>query len=161
MGKKKAAGPSGHTSAAKAAKKVKTLQKVERKEEKKTKKSKGKATVDEPDDDQDLDAILDKMRREWEESHAVVEELVEGPPSRRANATLTACPTGNHIWCIGGEFFGDDGKAYFYNDIFRYTPEKDEWRKFISPECPGPRSAHAVAAAPMGGGKLFLFGIVT
>ena len=38
---------------------------------------------------------------------------------------------------------------------------KDEWRKFISPECPGPRSAHAVAAAPMGGGKLFLFGIVT
>lgn len=51
------------------------------------------------------------MRREWEESHAVVEELVEGPPSRRANATLTACPTGNHIWCIGGEFFGDDGKA--------------------------------------------------
>ena len=61
MGKKKAAGPSGHTSAAKAAKKVKTLQKVERKEEKKTKKSKGKATVDEPDDDQDLDAILDKV----------------------------------------------------------------------------------------------------
>ncbi|ETW77675.1 hypothetical protein HETIRDRAFT_163661 [Heterobasidion irregulare TC 32-1] len=98
------------------------------------------------------------MRREWEESHAVVEELVEGPPSRRANATLTACPTGNHLWCIGGEFFGDDGKAYFYNDVFRYTPEKDEWRKFISPECPGPRSAHAVAAAPMGGGKLFLFG---
>jgi hypothetical protein len=31
---------------------------------------------------------------EWEEAHKVTEELVEGPPSRRANATLTACPNG-------------------------------------------------------------------
>ena len=69
----------------------------------------------------------------------MTEELVEGPPSRRANATLTACPSGHHLWCIGGEFFSDDGKAvsvgfqrrihsnslqYFYNDVFRYTPEK-------------------------------------
>ena len=47
---------------------------------------------------------------------------------------------------------------HFYNDVFRYTPEKDEWRKFVSPTCPGPRSAHAVVASPAGGGKLFLFG---
>ncbi|EGN92555.1 hypothetical protein SERLA73DRAFT_117156 [Serpula lacrymans var. lacrymans S7.3] len=98
------------------------------------------------------------MRREWEEAHTVTEELVEGPPSRRANATLTACPNGNHLWCIGGEFFSEDGKAYFYNDMFRYAPDKDEWRKFVSPTCPGPRSAHAVVASPAGGGKLFLFG---
>lgn len=51
------------------------------------------------------------MQREWEEAHTVTEELVEGPPSRRANASLTACPNGNHLWCIGGEFFSDDGKA--------------------------------------------------
>ncbi|PSS37469.1 hypothetical protein PHLCEN_2v676 [Hermanssonia centrifuga] len=36
--------------------------------------------------------------------------------------------------------------------------DKDEWRKFVSPTCPGPRSAHAVVASPAGGGKLFLFG---
>src|ERR1700683_3618984 len=47
---------------------------------------------------------------------------------------------------------------YFYNDVFRYTPEKDEWRKFVSPTCPGPRSAHAVVSSPAGGGKLSLFG---
>ncbi|GBE83977.1 Kelch repeat-containing protein [Sparassis crispa] len=76
----------------------------------------------------------------------------------RANATLTPCPNGNHLWCIGGEFFSDDGKAHFYNDVFRYSPEKDEWRKFVSPTCPGPRSAHAVVGSPAGGGKLFLFG---
>ena len=84
------------------------------------------------------------MRREWEDAHKVTEELVEGPPSRRANATLTTCPSGNYLWCIGGEFFSDDGKAvswsfrwnkaslycltfspqYFYNDVFRYSPEK-------------------------------------
>lgn len=34
------------------------------------------------------------MKREWEEAHKVVEELVEGPPSRRANATFTASPDG-------------------------------------------------------------------
>lgn len=98
------------------------------------------------------------MRREWEEAHRVTEEVVEGPPSKRANATLTACPNGNYLWCIGGEYFSEDGKAYFYNDVFRYSPEKDEWRKFVSPTCPGPRSAHSVAATPAGGGKLFLFG---
>lgn len=81
------------------------------------------------------------MRKEWEEAHKVTEEIVEGPPSRRANATLTACPSGNYLWCIGGEFFSEDGKAvrtrlhilgtsadvipqYFYNDVYRYTPEK-------------------------------------
>ncbi|KAF8587936.1 galactose oxidase [Ramaria rubella] len=98
------------------------------------------------------------MQREWEEAHAVTEETVEGPPSRRANATLTTCPNGNHLWCIGGEFFSEDGRAHFYNDIYRYSPEKDEWRRFTSPTCPGPRSAHAVVATPAGGGKLFLFG---
>jgi len=41
----------------------------------------------------------------------VTEEIASGPPSRRANATLTTCPSGNFLWCIGGEFFSDDGKA--------------------------------------------------
>lgn len=88
----------------------------------------------------------------------MTEEVVEGPPSKRANATLTACPNGNHLWCIGGEYFSEDGKAYFYNDVFRYSPDKNEWRKFICPTCPGPRSAHSVVATPAAGGKLFLFG---
>jgi hypothetical protein len=51
------------------------------------------------------------MQLEWDRAHIVSEELAEGPPSRRANATLTACPSGNHLWCIGGEFFSEDGKA--------------------------------------------------
>ncbi|CAA7268695.1 unnamed protein product [Cyclocybe aegerita] len=162
-----------NSAAAKAAKKAKAAQKVERKETKKASKakdvrvtpvskgkgkSKSKKANDSDTDDDDLEGILERMRKEWEAAHTVTEELVEGPPSRRANATFTACPNGNHLWCIGGEFFSEDGRAYFYSDVFRYTPEKDEWRKFVSPTCPGPRSAHAVVASPAGGGKLFLFG---
>ncbi|KAI0717154.1 hypothetical protein C8Q76DRAFT_616487 [Earliella scabrosa] len=152
MAKKK--GKDVTKASAKAAKKAKAAQKVERKEKKKATKKKDEFE----DDDQDLESILDQIQREWEEKHKVTEELVEGPPSRRANATLTPCPNGNHLWCIGGEFFSEDGKAYFYSDVFRYSPEKNEWRKFVSPTCPGPRSAHAVVASPAGGGKLYLFG---
>jgi len=134
------------------------------------------------------------MRQEWEAAHTVTEELVQGPPSRRANATLTACPNGNHLWCIGGEYFSEDGKAvriasivpatptdpplstftmtFFATLPTRYVSEplyipsdailspKDEWRKFVSQTCPGPRSAHSVVASPAGGGKLYLFGAV-
>jgi len=139
------------------------------------------------------------MQKEWEEAHSVTEELVESPPSRRANATLTACPNGNHLWCIGGEFFSEDGKAvrplFAVRRIIGWFPthavllsrrvpihagkgtlsyrvslystwigrwpfdlRQDEWRKFVSKTCPGPRSAHAVVASAASGGKLFLFG---
>ncbi|EJD41287.1 galactose oxidase [Auricularia subglabra TFB-10046 SS5] len=152
MGKKQKAAAATGKAAAKAAKKAKAAQKVDRREGKKKGKDK-----DEPRaDDQDLEAILDKIKREWEEAHKVSEEVAAGPPSRRANATLTACPTGNYLWMIGGEYFTEDGKAHFYSDVYRYTPEKDEWRLFTSPTCPGPRSAHAVVASPRG--HLFLFG---
>ncbi|KDQ12099.1 hypothetical protein BOTBODRAFT_176632 [Botryobasidium botryosum FD-172 SS1] len=147
MGKKKAASAAAAKAQAKAAKKAKASQKAEKRETKKTKKDK----CDEEEDDDDLEGILDK-------AHKVTEETVAGPPSRRANATFTPCPVGNYLWCIGGEYFSDDSKAYFYNDVYRYAPEKDEWRRFTSPNCPGPRSAHAVVASPMSGGKLFLFG---
>lgn len=71
---------------------------------------------------------------------------------------MIADPSGQYLWCIGGEFFSEDDKAYFYNDTFRYNPEKDEWKKYVSPTAPGPRSAHAGVASPAGGGKLFIFG---
>ncbi|KAF8313695.1 galactose oxidase [Clavulina sp. PMI_390] len=155
MAKKKAA--AGKASA-KDAKKAKAAAKTERKQAKAQKKSKTRDGDEDDDDDQDLEGILEKMRIEWEEKHRVTEETVEGPPSRRANATFTPDPNGNHLWSIGGEFFSEDGKAHFYNDVYRYTPEKNEWRRYTSATCPGPRSAHAVVATPSAGGKLFLFG---
>ncbi|CAE6417770.1 unnamed protein product [Rhizoctonia solani] len=139
--------------AAKAAKKAKANEKQAKRETKVAKKTKGK---EEPEDD--LEAILEQMRQDWEKAHKVTEEISTGPPSRRANSTLTACPSGNYLWCIGGEYFSEDGKAHFYNDVYRYSPEKNEWRLYTSPTSPSPRSAHAVVPSPANGGQLFLFG---
>ncbi|KAL7412220.1 hypothetical protein BDY24DRAFT_352931, partial [Mrakia frigida] len=138
--------------AEKARKKAAQEKKVTKKETKQAKgKGKGKA------DEEDLEAILESFQRDWETQHKVTEEISTGPPSRRANATLVACPTGNYLWCIGGEYFDGD-KAAFYNDVYRYNPDKDEWRRFVSPNCPGPRSAHACVTSPAGGGKIYIFG---
>ncbi|KZT19732.1 galactose oxidase [Neolentinus lepideus HHB14362 ss-1] len=152
MAKKKSSASTKTT--AKVAKKAKAAQKVERKEKKKQGKSKEEAEESE----EDLESILDKLQRDWEEAHKVTEEVADGPPSRRANATFVPCPSGNYLWSIGGEFFSEDNKAHFYNDVYRYSPEKDEWRRYISPTCPGPRSAHAAVASPAGGGKIWVFG---
>ncbi|KAF8815210.1 hypothetical protein BYT27DRAFT_7238510 [Phlegmacium glaucopus] len=91
------------------------------------------------------------MRTEWEEAHTVTEELVGGPPSRRANATLTVCPNGGHLWCIGGEFFSVDGR-YFYNDLeveksffscFDITTHS--WDRIDTKIRPSARSGHRMA----------------
>ncbi|KAG8851379.1 hypothetical protein FRB96_009214 [Tulasnella sp. 330] len=154
MGKKKAI--SAAEAKKKAAKKAKVEKKAEKRDTKTVKKTKGVQ-----DEEEDLDAILEQLAREWEAKHKVNEEIVSGAPSKRANATLTPCPVGNYLWFIGGEYFSEDGRAYFYNDVYRYSPEKDEWRCYSSPMAPGPRSAHSVVASPAGGGRLFLFGEVS
>jgi hypothetical protein len=79
------------------------------------KKGRGGGGKDDEDSDDDLEGILEKMRKEHEAAHLVTEELVAGPPSRRANATLTPCPNGGHLWSIGGEWFSEDGKAVSYS----------------------------------------------
>ncbi|KAL9940585.1 hypothetical protein V8E36_000073 [Tilletia maclaganii] len=115
---------------------------------------KGKKTIDE---EQDLDALLEQFRESWAAEHAVSEEKLSGPPSRRANATFTACPNGSDLWLIGGEYFDGD-RANFYADVYRYVPDKNEWRSYSSPNQPGPRSAHQVVATAQAGGLLWLFG---
>ena len=156
----------------KAQKKAKLAAKAERKEAKKTtgasgsskdagnggkgsKKGKGKGGQDM--DEEDLIKTLEEYRAQWEADHKVSEEVVD-VPTRRANATLTACPVNsNHLWLYGGELF-DGTSAFFYPDLYRYSIDKQEWRRFSSPTQPSPRSAHQVVASPSGGGKLILFG---
>ena len=47
-------------------------------------------------------------------------------------------------------------QVHMYNDLYRYSIDKDEWKKITSPNSPGPRSAHQIAIMPTG--TLFLFG---
>lgn len=55
----------------------------------------------------------------------------------RLTYSLTACPLGNDLWLYGGEYY--DGEKYvcqshprclFYQDLYRYIPEKNEWRNY-------------------------------
>ena len=150
----------------KAQKKAKLASKAERKEAKKasgsTGKDGGKNTGSKKGKGKDIDVedlikTLEEYRAQWEADHKVSEEVVD-VPTRRANATLTACPVNsNHLWLYGGELF-DGTSAFFYPDLYRYTIDKQEWRRFSSPTQPSPRSAHQIVASPSGGGKLILFG---
>ncbi|KAF9956868.1 hypothetical protein BGZ70_009737 [Mortierella alpina] len=133
--------------------KAKVAEKQDRKQSKKDKKSKAKNVEEQ---EEDIETILANFKKEQEEKVKIVEEVWTGPPSRRANATLTANPLNqNELIFFGGEFY-DGAKCAFYNDLYRYNIEKDEWRRITSPNSPGPRSSHQVAITPAG--TLFLFG---
>ena len=142
-------------------------------------KGKGKAKENQVEEE-DLIQTLAEYRKRWEDGecndslgrsdavrkrpdsfghieHRTSEEVAD-VPSRRANATLTACPVStNTLWLYGGEYF-DGTSCYFYPELYRYNTDKEEWRKLSSPTQPSPRSAHQIIASPVGGGKLWLFG---
>lgn len=165
MGKKAKA--SAGKAAAKAAKKEKAEKLATKKLSKQAKKEKqqagggggkgGKGNGVADDDEEDLDVLLARYREQWEAEHAVNEEKIGGPPTRRANASFTPCPLGNDLYLFGGEYF-DGERVSFYQDMYRYIPERNEWRSYFSQNQPGPRSAHQVAATPAQGGMLWLFG---
>ncbi|KAF2665152.1 galactose oxidase [Microthyrium microscopicum] len=139
-------------------KKMRNAQKQERKAAKKDKKQKtrGKGEEDSDDEDVDLDAILAEYQAKQELFLKVTEEVSE-PPSPRASATIVASPSNeNELLLFGGEFF-NGSLASFYNDLFVYNVNRDEWKRVTSPNSPLPRSGHAVTRGGNTGG-LFLFG---
>lgn len=183
MGKKGKGDLSPSKAAAKAAKRAKQESKGAKLEAKKaiktaplptaSKKGKGKRAKGKTiEEEEDLDALLKSFQEAWQSEHITTEEKVGQAPSRRANATLTACPQGTDLYLFGGEYF-DGERATFYADLFRYTPSSTNpslpsvgstavdhgtWRCYSSPTQPGPRSAHQVAATAANGGQLWLFG---
>lgn len=46
----------------------------------------------------------------------LTEDVVEGPPSRRANATFSASPVSDHLYLFGGEFY-DGQRVEMYADV--------------------------------------------
>ncbi|GAA5977570.1 hypothetical protein JCM11641_006867 [Rhodosporidiobolus odoratus] len=159
MGKTKAKSKKGGAdskAAAKAAKKETAQKKLAKKDTKQVKKSKGKDKEEVMEED-DFLLSLEQFRAKWAEEHKVTEDIVEGPPSRRANATLTADPVTERMWLFGGEYY-DGQRVDMYADLYRYDPSKNEWRRFTSPTQPGPRCAHQVVGTVAGGGKLWIHG---
>ena len=62
---------------------------------------------------------------------------------------------GKELFLFGGEHY-NGALASFFNDLFVYLIEKDEWRRITSPNSPLPRSGHAWCRSLAG--EIYLFG---
>ncbi|KAL1970108.1 hypothetical protein VTN77DRAFT_6513 [Rasamsonia byssochlamydoides] len=140
-----------------AERKERIAAKQSKKAEKKEKKNKAKGRdVDSDAEDVDLDAILAAYAEE-QAKFLKVTEVVSGPPSPRSSSTIIASPSNrNELLIFGGEYF-DGTVATFYNNLFVYNIDRDEWREVTSPNSPLPRSGHAWCRGGNTGG-IYLFG---
>ncbi|KAH0551055.1 hypothetical protein GP486_007593 [Trichoglossum hirsutum] len=142
-----------------AEKKARVAEKANRKAAQKEKKgkAKGRRPGDESDaEDIDLDAVLEEYARQQAQFLKVTEVESEPPPPRSSSTFIGSPSSSNELFLFGGELF-DGAVAKFYNDLYVYLIDKDEWRVVTSPNTPLPRSGHAWC----GGGNdrgIYLFG---
>ena len=144
--------------AKKAEKKVRVAQKQEKKATQKEKKStkKGSRDDDSDADDLDIDTVLAEYARQQEQFLKVTEAVCE-PPSARSSSTILGSPSNeNEVFIFGGEYF-NGALAKFFNDLFIYNSNRDEWKFVTSPNSPLPRSGHAWCRGGNAGG-IYLFG---
>ncbi|EPS41812.1 hypothetical protein H072_4204 [Dactylellina haptotyla CBS 200.50] len=135
---------------------AKTSKKAAKKEKKVAKKRPGE---DSDSDDQDIDAILEEYKQK-QALHMAIQETVCDPPPVRANSLLMAHPTNaKELFLFGGEIWtGSPPVAKFYNDLYVYHTERNEWRSYTSPNSPMPRSGAAMTMGGQGKPELWLFG---
>ncbi|TGO52278.1 hypothetical protein BCON_0144g00150 [Botryotinia convoluta] len=142
-------------------KKKKLAEKKQKQEKKADKKEKSKAQKSKSADDSDNESIdLDSVLAEYakaQESFLKITEVVCEPPKPRASSTLIASPSNaNELFLFGGEYF-NGALATFFNDLYVYAVNKDEWHVVTSPNAPLPRSGHAWCRGGNAGG-IYMFG---
>lgn len=139
-----------------AEKKARVAAKQSKKTTQKEKKVKSKGADDSDAEDVDLESVLEEYAKQQAQFLKVMEILCE-PPSSRSSATLIGSPSNlKELFLFGGEYF-NGALATFFNDLFIYHIERDEWRKVTSPNSPLPRSGHAWCRGGNAGG-IYLFG---
>ncbi|RDL34743.1 putative kelch-containing protein 4 [Venustampulla echinocandica] len=144
-------GKSEGKKAKKEEKKAKQAKKGEKKE-----KVKASKANDSDAEDVDLDEVLAEFAKKQEQFLKVTETPCE-PPRCRASATFIASPANdNELFLFGGEYF-NGALATFFNDLYVYMINRDEWRLITSPNTPLPRSGHAWCRGGNAGG-IYLFG---
>lgn len=141
----------------KKAKIAEKKQKQEKKGDKREKTKKAKGAADDSDaEDVDLDSLLAEYAKKQEQFLKVSEAPCD-PPKPRASSTLIASPSNdNELLLFGGEYF-NGAIATFFNDLYVYLINRDEWHIVTSPNCPLPRSGHAWCRGGNAGG-VYLFG---
>jgi hypothetical protein len=139
----------------KKAKLAEKKQKQEKKGQRKEKIKSAKAN-DSDAEDVDLDVVLAEYAKKQGQFLKVTESPC-GPPKARASSTLIASPSNeNELFLFGGEYF-NGALATFFNDLYVYQINRDEWRLVTSPNTPLPRSGHAWCRGGNAGG-IYLFG---
>ncbi|KAL8832380.1 MAG: hypothetical protein Q9191_000299 [Dirinaria sp. TL-2023a] len=114
-----------HKKSQSAEQKARVAAKQTKKAAQKEKKAKSK-TADESDaEDIDLESVLQEYSKQQAQYLKVTETTCE-PPSPRSSATFIASPLGKELFLFGGEYFNGTF-ATFFNDLFIYQTEKDEW----------------------------------
>lgn len=137
----------------KEAKKARTAEKQQKAQAKSEKKTKKAGTGDD-DDDEGIEEILAKYAQEQEQFEAINITLCDGP-SKRLNGAMVASPVHGkrELLLFGGEAQqpgSNNNLSIFYNDLYSYTVDSDQWRKIESRNSPLPRSGHAMCVHPSG-----------
>ena len=139
----------------KDAKKARAEQKSKKnqaKAEQKDKKMSKKINGEEEEEDMDIEEVLANFKKEQEQFEQVNIENV-AKPTRRINSCMISNPTHgkSELIIFGGENTSSEtSTTHFYNDLYTYTPDNDQWKKITSQNSPMPRSSAAMAAHPSG-----------
>ena len=147
----------GHKKSKTAEQKARVAAKQSKKAAQKEKKAKARGADNDSDaEDIDLDAVLASYA-EQQAKFLKVTETESGPPPPRSSSTLIASPSNrNELMLFGGEYF-DGTLATFYNNLYVYLIDRNEWREVTSPNSPLPRSGHAWCRGGNAGG-IYIFG---
>ncbi|SCU81915.1 LAMI_0B08196g1_1 [Lachancea mirantina] len=124
----------------------KNQDKADQKNKKKSKK------LDDDEEDVDIDEILENYRKEQLQFHEISVVPVERP-GPRSNCSMVASPLRGkrELIIFGGENTDQTaGTTTFYNELFTYNLDSDQWRKITSQNSPMPRSSAAFASHPSG-----------
>lgn len=141
----------------KEAKKARAEAKNKRNQQKaaaKNKKMMNKLNAQDSDneDDVDLDTILAQFKLEQEKYEKINIETVQ-KPTKRINACMVANPlhSKREIILFGGEYTDNDtGKTIFYNDLYTFTKNNNQWKRYTSQNSPMPRSSAAMCCHSSG-----------
>jgi hypothetical protein len=137
MGKEKKSKGKEKKSKSNDSKKAKLAEKKQKQEKKGQKKEKSKnAKINDSDaEDVDLDAVLAEFAKK-QEQYLKVTETVCDPPRARSSCTFIASPSNdNELFVFGGEYY-NGALATFFNDLYVYLINRDEWHSITSPNTP-------------------------
>ncbi|KAL3231132.1 Kelch repeat-containing protein 3 [Nakaseomyces bracarensis] len=140
----------------KEAKKARAEQKMKKSQAKAESKDKKRAKKlgDEDDEDMDIEEVLANFKKEQEQFEKISVESVERL-TKRVNPCMIANPSASsnkkELLFFGGEYTNPStSTTTFYNDLYTFTPDNNQWKRFTSQNSPMPRSSAAMAAHSSG-----------